>query len=321
MVVSLKVKQMKSVFMFPGQGSQSVGMMESLLSESSIANEVFDKASEAIGQDLKEIALSDSKGVINNTEITQPIVLTASVAMWEEWCAQTDWRPDFVCGHSLGEYTALIASGVLKLEETVKLVHLRGQLMQGAVPQGEGGMAALLGLDDDAAAAACEEAAQDSVVAPANFNSPGQIVISGASAALDRAMLIAKEKGARRATKLAVSVPCHCDLLKPAGDELAAAMNKLEFNEPAIQIMQNVNAQVPSNLGDLKKNLLAHLYSPVLWSQSINELIKLQAGIFVECGPGKVLSGLNKRIDKSVSSMAMSDLDTMSSVRKELKID
>ncbi len=309
---------MKTVFMFPGQGSQSVGMMQALLAESEIANDVFARASDAIGKDLKSIALSDPEDIINHTEITQPIVLTASIAMWDVWKANTDWRPDFVCGHSLGEYTALIASEVLALEETVKLVHLRGKLMQGAVPQGEGGMAALLGLDDDAASAACEEAAQGDVVAPANFNSPGQVVISGSTEALDRAIVVAKEKGARRATKLAVSVPCHCDLLKPAGEELAEAMSALNFKSPTIDIMQNVNASIPSSLEVLKANLLEHLYRPVLWSQSITELVKLDAGVFVECGPGKVLSGLNKRIDKTVQSMAMSDMESLSAVKQAL---
>jgi [acyl-carrier-protein] S-malonyltransferase len=304
--------------MFPGQGSQSVGMMSDLLSQSELAVETFRQASEAIGVDLQDLALNGPEEEMNKTEITQPIVLTASVAMWRAWIESTDIRPDYVCGHSLGEYTALIASGVLGFEETVKLVNLRGQLMQGAVPLGEGGMAALLGLDDDKAAEACDEAAQGQVVAPANFNSPGQIVISGATDALERAMSIAKEKGARRAAKLPVSVPCHCDLLQPAGEELANAMAKLTFNEPQIPVMQNVNAQVATNLDDLKTNLLAHLYRPVLWSQSVTKLIELGAGNFVECGPGKVLAGLNKRIDKSVSTKAMSDLESMKSVQEAL---
>ncbi len=306
-----KVNFVTTVFMFPGQGSQSIGMMSDLLSQSELAKKTFIEASEAIGEDLRGIALNGPEEKINQTEITQPIVLTASVAMWRIWLENSDLRPDYVCGHSLGEYTALIASGVLGFEETVKLVNLRGQLMQGAVPQGEGGMVALLGLDDDKAAEACNEAAQGEVVAPANFNSPGQIVISGATDALDRAMVIAKEKGARRAAKLPVSVPCHCDLLQPAGEELANAMSKLNFNEPRIPIMQNVNAKVATNLEDLKKNLLAHLYRPVLWSQSLTKLIELGADTFVECGPGKVLAGLNKRIDKSVNTMAMSDMESL----------
>nr|WP_231872198.1 MULTISPECIES: ACP S-malonyltransferase [unclassified Oleiphilus] len=305
---------MTTVFMFPGQGSQSIGMMSDLLAQSELAVKTFTEASEAIGEDLQDIALNGPEDKINQTEITQPIVLTASVAMWRTWIENSDIRPDYVCGHSLGEYTALIASGVLDFEETVKLVNLRGKLMQGAVPLGEGGMVALLGLDDDKAKEACKEAAQGQVVAPANFNSPGQIVISGATDALDRAMAIAKEKGARRTAKLPVSVPCHCDLLQPAGEELANAMSKLTFKEPGIPIVQNVNAQVATNLEELKTNLLAHLHSPVLWSQSVTKLIELGADTFVECGPGKVLAGLNKRIDKTVNTMAMSDVSSLEKV-------
>jgi [acyl-carrier-protein] S-malonyltransferase len=311
---------MKTVFMFPGQGSQSIGMMSELLAESEIARKVFQDASEAMGQDLIKIAAEGPESLINQTEITQPIVLTASIAMWEVWKQNTSILPDYVCGHSLGEYTALVASGVITLKDAVRLVHLRGQLMQAAVPEGEGGMAALLGLSDDLVAEACTEAACGEIVAAANFNSPGQVVISGATAALERAIVVAKEKGAKRAAKLAVSVPCHCDLLKPAGEALAQEMNNIQFNEPSIPIMQNVNACLAEDIDSLKCNLLSHLYNPVLWAQSISELVKHEAGIFVECGPGKVLAGLNKRIDKSVKTFAMSDLSTMKAVIAELEV-
>lgn len=310
---------MKTVFMFPGQGSQSIGMMAELLSQSELARGVFEEASEAIGQDLTKIAAEGPESLINQTEITQPIVLTASLAMWEVWKAHSEYRPDFVCGHSLGEYTALVASGVITLAEAVKLVHVRGKLMQGAVPEGQGGMAALLGLDDELVVEACKEAMQGEVVAPANFNSPGQVVISGATEALERAIELAKSKGAKRAAKLPVSVPCHCDLLKPAGDALAEEMNKLVFNEPVMPIMQNVNACLAADLVSLKSNLLTHLYSPVLWSQSITQLVEQDAGLFVECGPGKVLAGLNKRIDKNVTTLAMSDIESMNAVIDELR--
>tara|TARA_R110002072_G_scaffold298816_2_gene473281 strand:+ start:22861 stop:23796 length:936 start_codon:yes stop_codon:yes gene_type:complete len=311
---------MKTVFMFPGQGSQSIGMMSALLSESDIAKHVFSEASDAIDQDLIKIAAEGPESLINQTAITQPIVLTASIAMWEVWRQHTAFMPDYLCGHSLGEYTALVASGVMTLKDAVHLVHVRGRLMQTAVPEGEGGMAALLGLSDELVAEACLEAAQGEVVAPANFNSPGQVVISGASSALERALILAKDKGAKRATKLPVSVPCHCDLLKSAGDALAQEMNKIDFQYPLLPIMQNVNAELTQDLESLKANLLSHLYSPVLWSQSIIELIKHDAGRFIECGPGKVLSGLNKRIDKRVNSFAMSDLASMNSVIEALKV-
>ena len=310
---------MKTVFMFPGQGSQSIGMMSQLLSESELAKHIFAEASESIGQDLTKIAAEGPEALINQTAITQPIVLTASIAMWEVWKQNTDIMPDYVCGHSLGEYTALVASGVITLKDAVRLVHIRGQLMQTAVPEGEGGMAALLGLSDELIAEACLEASQGDIVAPANFNSPGQVVISGATLALDRALVLAKEKGAKRAAKLPVSVPCHCDLLKPAGDALAQEMNKIDFHNPILPVMQNVNASLAKDVESLKVNLLSHLYSPVLWSQSVLELIKHDAGIFIECGPGKVLSGLNKRIDKSVRSFAMSDLESMNTVIEALK--
>jgi [acyl-carrier-protein] S-malonyltransferase len=310
---------MKTVFMFPGQGSQSVGMMSQLVSESEVAKQIFIEASEAINQDLLAIAAAGPESLINQTAITQPIVLTASVAMWVVWQQHADFLPDYVCGHSLGEYTALVASGVLSLVEAVKLVHVRGQLMQNAVPEGEGGMAALLGLDDKLVEEACREAAQGEVVAAANFNSPGQVVISGATGALERAVMIAREKGAKRAARLPVSVPCHCDLLKPAGEALAAEMNKLTFNTPSIPVMQNVNARLTVDSDELKANLLTHLYSPVLWSQSISNLIAAGADLFIECGPGKVLSGLSKRIDKSVNAMSMDDLSSMNAVLEVCK--
>jgi len=309
---------MKTVFMFPGQGSQSIGMMSDLLSEFEVARQVFEEASSQIGVDLKAIALSGPEDLINQTEITQPIVLTASIAMWRVWASQTDVKPDYVCGHSLGEYSALVASGVISLNDAVRLVHLRGRLMQEAVPAGEGAMAALLGMEDEAVIAVCKDAAKGEVVAAANFNSPGQVVISGAKPALERAMVLAKERGAKRAALLAVSVPCHCDLLKPAGQALAAEMETIQFSAPSIPVVQNVSAVEVSDLGQLKENLLAHLHKPVLWAQSISYLAKNDASRFVECGPGRVLSGLNKRIDRSLRSYNMNDSASMKQVMAEL---
>lgn len=309
---------MKTVFMFPGQGSQSIGMMSELLESFGEARAVFEEASEAINQDLLKIAQEGPEELINQTAITQPIVMTASVAMWEVWKANTDLRPDFVCGHSLGEYTALVASGVFKLADAVRLVNIRGKLMQEAVPLGEGAMAALMGLSDADVVAVCEEAAQGDVVAAANFNSPGQVVISGATEALERAISLAKEKGARRAAMLPVSVPCHCDLLKPAGQALAEEIAKLSFGELSIPIVQNATARHVTDMEVLKENLLTHLYGPVLWSQSIQELVGMGAECFVECGPGKVLAGLNKRINKEVKTLNMNNAETMHSVLEQL---
>ena len=305
---------MKSVFMFPGQGSQSVGMMRTLIEDFAEARDVFQRASEATNLDLTKIALEGPVEEINKTAITQPIVLTASVAMWAVWQSKSNLKPDFVCGHSLGEYTALVASGVLALEDAVRLVHTRGQLMQDAVPLGQGAMAALLGLDDDAVIAVCEEAGQGQVVSAANFNSPGQVVISGATEALERALVLAKEKGARRAAMLPVSVPCHCSMLAPAGQALAEEIAKLSFAAPTIPIMQNVCAEIPQDLEALKHNLLEHLHQPVKWSASIQALVAQDAGLFVECGPGKVLSGLNKRIARDAKTLTMNDAESLESV-------
>jgi len=308
---------MKTVFMFPGQGSQSIGMMQDLLEEYALARDVFARASNAIDIDLAEIAAKGPEEQINSTAITQPIVMTASLAMWQVWNECDGFQPDAVCGHSLGEYTALVVSGVLPLEEAVKLVHLRGQLMQEAVPHGEGAMAALLGLDDQAVIDVCAKATQGEVVSAANFNAPGQVVISGATEALQRAITLAKEAGARRAALLPVSVPCHCSLLQPAGERLAEAIDAITFAEPQIPVIQNVGAKVPGDLAELKKNLLAHLYSPVQWSESIQNLAEQGAELFVECGPGKVLTGLNKRIVKSAKTLNMQDAESMQVVLDE----
>lgn len=298
---------MSLVFMFPGQGSQTVGMMSELLSSSEHANQVFDEASSAIDIDLKALALEGPEERINQTEITQPLILTASIAVWREWCARSDIRPQYMCGHSLGEYTALAASGSVSLTDAVRLVHLRGQLMQGAVPLGQGAMAALLGLEDAVVEQVCAEAQEVGVVSAANFNSPGQVVIAGANAALEKAIELAKQAGARRAAMLPVSVPCHCALLEPAGQKLAEAINAIDMVEPSVPIVQNFTATVPASLDELKSNLLQHLHQPVRWADSVRYLVSQNADQFVECGPGKVLAGLNKRIDRSVTSYAMSD--------------
>ncbi|MCH2157402.1 MAG: ACP S-malonyltransferase [Oleiphilaceae bacterium] len=298
---------MSLVFMFPGQGSQSVGMMADLLASSEKANQVFAEASDAIGIDLRKLALEGPEERINQTEITQPLILTASIAVWEEWCAQTTIRPDFMCGHSLGEYTALVASGAISLSDAVKLVHLRGQLMQQAVPLGQGAMAALLGLDDETVIKVCEEASSVGVVSAANFNSPGQVVIAGANDALEKAIELAKEAGARRAAMLPVSVPCHCALLEPAGEKLAEAINAISFGEPQVPIVQNYTATVAESIEDLKANLLPHLSKAVQWTKSVRYLADQGATQFVECGPGKVLAGLTRRVDKSLENFAISD--------------
>lgn len=310
---------MSLVFMFPGQGSQAVGMMSELLATSEHANKVFDEASAAIDIDLKTLALEGPAERINQTEITQPLILTASIAVWQEWCARTNIRPQFMCGHSLGEYTALVASGAVALADAVRLVHLRGQLMQDAVPLGQGAMAALLGLEDAVVEQVCAEAQEEGVVSAANFNSPGQVVIAGSNVALEKAIELAKAAGAKRAAMLPVSVPCHCALLEPAGKELAEAIGRIQMSEPSVPIVQNFTATVPDSLDVLKENLLQHLHQPVRWADSVRYLVGRGADQFVECGPGKVLAGLNKRIDRSVTSFAMSDEGSIESVISALQ--
>lgn len=310
---------MSLVFMFPGQGSQAVGMMSTLLASSDSANQIFETASRAIDIDLKQLALEGPEERINQTEITQPLILTASIAVWAEWKASAELCPDFMCGHSLGEYTALVASNAMQLEDAVRLVHLRGQLMQGAVPMGQGAMAALLGLEGEAVVKVCEEASSVGVVSAANFNSPGQVVIAGSNDALEQAIVLATEAGARRAAMLPVSVPCHCALLEPAGIELAEAIRKLDMQEPDVPIVQNYTAAVSASLDELKANLLQHLHQPVRWSDSIKFLIGQGADTFIECGPGKVLAGLNKRIDRSVRSFSMSDGESVAAVVDAIK--
>lgn len=310
---------MSLAFIFPGQGSQSVGMMSELLESSPLAREVFQRASDAISIDLSALALNGPVERINETEITQPLVLTSSLAVWEVWKASTKIRPDYVCGHSLGEYTALVASEALSIEQAVRLVHLRGQLMQTAVPLGQGAMAALLGLDDEAVVAVCEQAQQGDVVSAANFNSPGQVVISGSNSALERAISLAKEAGAKRAAMLPVSVPCHCSLLEPAGKKLAQAVQETGLKTPKIPVVQNFTASVPADLDALTYNLLQHLHQPVRWADSIRYLRAQGVESFVECGPGKVLTGLNKRIDRDAKSFAMSDLAGIQEVQAQLE--
>lgn len=309
---------MKTAFMFPGQGSQSVGMLADVLEARAEASRVFDEAGAAIDLDLREIALQGPEALMNQTAITQPLVLTASVAMWRCWQEKSAVRPDYVLGHSLGEYTALVAAEALTLRDAVKLVHLRGKLMQDAVPLGQGAMAALMGLDDAQVEQVCEQAAQGEVVAAANFNSPGQVVISGSNAALERAIALAKEAGARRAAMLPVSVPCHCDLLKPAGAALADEMATIAFQQPVIPVVQNVTARVPVDLDELRKNLLAHLYSPVYWADSVRHLRTLGVERFIECGPGKVLAGLGKRIDRDCHILQMNDLASLDALHTTL---
>ena len=289
-------------FVFPGQGSQAVGMLSGLAADYALIGQTFAEASDALGYDLWALTQQGPAELLNQTDKTQPAILTASVALWRVWLAENGARPGFVAGHSLGEYSALVAAGSLTLADAVRLVERRGQLMQEAVPAGQGGMAAILGLDDETVRAACAEAAQGEVVSAVNFNAPGQVVIAGAAAAVERAIDACKARGAKRAMALPVSVPSHCALMRPAAEKFAANVSELAWQAPQIALVQNTSAAIPADLETLQRDLLAQLYSPVRWVESIVTLAGLGVTEFVECGPGKVLSGLNKRCAKGVNT-------------------
>ncbi|QFS86711.1 Malonyl CoA-acyl carrier protein transacylase [Marinobacter sp. THAF39] len=274
-------------------------------------SETFDEASNVLGYDLWHLCQHGPAEELNQTMVTQPALLTASVALWRQWCVSDGPRPDFVAGHSLGEYSALVAAESLDFIEAVKLVQLRGELMQDAVPAGEGRMAAILGLEDADVVAACEEAAHGDVVAAVNFNAPGQVVIAGSAAAVERAIEACKGRGARKAMPLPVSVPSHCALMKGAAEQLAEALEDVRFNDAVIPVVQNVNATVVKEADTLKSNLLKQLYSPVLWTDSIRTLSDEGVTVAVECGAGKVLAGLIKRIERGLPVHGIEDPDSL----------
>ncbi|MGB0467854.1 MAG: ACP S-malonyltransferase [Pontibacterium sp.] len=294
-------------FVFPGQGSQQVGMLAALAESHPIIKATFAEASEVLGYDLWALVQDGPAEDLNQTDRTQPALLTAGVSLWRLWQEQGGATPVVLAGHSLGEYTALVCSGAMSLADGVNLVKLRGEFMQQAVPEGTGAMAAILGLADDAIEAACEAAAQGDVVSPVNYNCPGQIVIAGEKAAVERAIAQCKESGAKRAIPLPVSVPSHCALMKPAAEKLALELAKIDIRLPSIPVMQNVSAAVPETVEALKDNLLAQLYSPVLWTKSVQAMVEQGIEATVECGPGKVLSGLNKKVHKPLSVVAINE--------------
>ncbi len=305
-------------FVFPGQGSQSLGMLAELGAQQSVVVDTFAEASSALGYDLWALTQSGPEEQLNQTDKTQPAILAASIAIWRLWQAEGGAQPAFVAGHSLGEYSALVAAGSLPFAEAVKLVELRGQLMQQAVPAGKGGMAAILGLEDADVLAACAEAAQGEVVSAVNFNAPGQVVIAGSAAAVERAIEACKAKGAKRAMALPVSVPSHCDLMRPAAERFASSVESIEWQAPQIPLVQNVSAAVVADLDVLKRDLLAQLYSPVRWVESMVALGDRGVTSLVECGPGKVLSGLNKRCVKGVSTYNLDTPEAFAAARAAL---
>lgn len=305
-------------FVFPGQGSQSLGMLAEQGAQQPLVLDAFAEASEALGYDLWALTQQGPEEQLNQTDKTQPAILTASVALWRLWLAQGGVRPAFVAGHSLGEYSALVAAGSLGLADAARLVERRGQLMQQAVPAGQGGMAAILGLEDADVLAACAEAAQGEVVSAVNFNAPGQVVVAGARAAVERAIEACKVRGAKRAMALPVSVPSHCELMRPAAERFAETVSAIGWQKPEIPLVQNVSAAVVSDLDTLKRDLLAQLYSPVRWVESMVRLAENCVTDLVECGPGKVLSGLNKRCVKGVNTHNLDTPEAFAAARAAL---
>ncbi|EMT4489462.1 ACP S-malonyltransferase [Neisseria gonorrhoeae] len=297
---------MSFAFFFPGQGSQSLGMMNGF-AEHVIVKNTFDEASAILGQDLWAMINGSDAEIIGQTVNTQPIMLAAGVAVYRAYLEVGGKTPAAVAGHSLGEYTALVAAEALDFADAVKLVRLRAELMQSAVPQGVGAMAAILGLEDEQVRQICAESAQGEVVEAVNFNSPGQVVIAGNAAAVGRTMAAAKEAGAKRALPLPVSVPSHCSLMKPAADKLAEALKTVEIKQPQICVIHNADVAAYDDAGKIKDALVRQLYSPVRWTETVNALVSDGIAESAECGPGKVLAGLAKRINKAAACSALTD--------------
>jgi [acyl-carrier-protein] S-malonyltransferase len=298
---------MKLAFVFPGQGSQSVGMLNALAAEFPVVKETFAEASQALGYDLWQIVEHGPEDKLNQTQTTQPAMLAAGVAVWRAWQQKGGAKPSLLAGHSLGEYTALVCAGALDFPEAVKLVADRGRFMQEAVPAGQGGMAAILGLEDDAVRKICEQAAQGEVLAAVNFNSPGQVVIAGTAAAVTRGAETAKAAGAKRALVLPVSVPSHCALMRPAAEKLRERLRNVNVRAPAIPVLHNVHVQAESDPDKIRDALVRQVEQPVRWVETVRRMEADGATRIVECGPGKVLAGLNKRIVSQVQTAAIHD--------------
>ena len=309
---------MKLALVFPGQGSQAIGMMSGFAGHP-VVRETFAEASAALGDDLWKLVEEGPAEALNLTTNTQPVMLTAGVAVYRAWLASGGAKPVVMAGHSLGEYTALVAAGALAFGDAVPLVRFRAQAMQDAVPAGVGAMAAIMGGDDDAVAAACVEAAQGQVVEPVNFNAPGQIVIAGHREAVERAIALAKQKGAKRGVLLPVSAPFHSSLLKPAADKLAVKLAQIAFSAPAIPVIHNVDVAEHAAPDAIRAALAQQAASPVRWTATVRRMIELGVTHVVECGPGRVLAGMNKRIADSIESFALIDSDAINETLAALK--
>ncbi|MBJ2063735.1 ACP S-malonyltransferase [Serratia odorifera] len=302
---------------FPGQGSQTVGMLAELATQYPVVEQTFAEASDALGYDLWQRVQQGPAEELNKTWQTQPALLAASVAIFRVWQQQGGKMPALMAGHSLGEYSALVCAGVLDFKAAIRLVELRGKLMQEAVPVGTGAMYAIIGLDNDAIAKACEESAQGEVVAPVNFNSPGQVVIAGNKDAVERAGAACKAAGAKRALPLPVSVPSHCALMKPAADKLAEALKDVTFNAPQIPVINNVDVRSETDPQAIRSALVRQLFSPVRWTESVEFIAAQGVDSLLEVGPGKVLTGLTKRIVDTLTAAVVNDPASLSAALEQ----
>ena len=301
------MSQNQLAFVFPGQGSQKVGMLANAAANYTEVAQTFAQASDVLGYDLWDLVQTGPQEALNLTEKTQPLLLTASVALWRVWCANGGVKPSLLAGHSLGEFSALVCSEVISFESAVNLVRQRGQFMQSAVPVGVGAMAAIIGLDDASIIAICDDLSDSEVVQAVNFNSPGQVVIAGHVEAVTQAMAACKEAGAKRALPLPVSAPFHTSLMQPAGDQLAEVLAGIEFSAPQIPIVHNVNALPESDPERIRQLMVEQIYSPVQWTRCIEYMVAQGTETTVECGPGKVLSGLSRRIHKPLTVHALEE--------------
>jgi len=309
----------KFAMVFPGQGSQTVGMLAELAGDYPIVQETFKQASEVLGYDLWQLVQEGPAEELNKTWQTQPALLTASVAVYRVWQQKYPaLKPEVMAGHSLGEYSALVCAGVLDFQDAVKLVELRGKLMQQAVPEGTGAMYAIIGLDNDAIINACKQAEQGEVVSAVNFNSPGQVVIAGAKAAVERAAALCKEAGAKRALPLAVSVPSHCALMKPAADQLSVSLESITLKEAGVSVLNNVDVKNEIEADAIRNALVRQLYSPVRWTETVEKMAQNGVEVLVEIGPGKVLNGLTKRIVDSLQAVSVNDVKSLDSIEEVL---
>lgn len=298
-------------FVFPGQGSQSVGMLAGLAEAFPAVKQTFQQASDALGYDLWQLVQQGPEAELNRTDRTQPAMLAAGVAVWRVWNGNGGAMPGILAGHSLGEYTALVCAGALDFSDAIRLVADRGRFMQEAVPQGQGAMAAVLGLEDAQVIAVCEQAEQGDVVTAVNFNAPGQVVIAGTAAAVERAVALAREAGAKRAITLPVSVPSHCALMKPAAENMRQALAGIVLNKPVLPVLHNADVASHAEPDRIRDALVRQLYSPVRWVETVRAMETRGVSNVIECGPGKVLAGLNKRIGRELVTLSVYDPDSL----------